>query len=305
MQNPSVWSVWRATGFLFRRSPAVLVPFLILAVLESVFLAVLAAAPRPPVSWILGPPIRVFFGEGYLHYPEYLFLLPQLFHYARLALGILIGPWLAGTAALLAYRRAMNPADGSTWGGSARAVFSKYPSFLLLVGASIVFSTWGAGLFAGLLDDARGFLREADVSLPAFAWAGAQLAAGIAVGTFVQALFIFAVPSVAIERTTTWEALRRSVALSFRRPAAAFFLTAVPSLFYFIALLVGLQLQSSLAESYPEAAVWASALGIAASFAANAFLVCSASLFLACRVYEENAESSAVPRAPAAVPAAV
>lgn len=73
------------------RQPRVLVPFLLLALLEGGFLFLLYLFPQYPVSKVLAPPIRKFFGENYLHYPMNLLILPQLFNYASILLIIFPG----------------------------------------------------------------------------------------------------------------------------------------------------------------------------------------------------------------------
>ncbi len=68
------------------KQPRVILPFLLLALLEGLFLYLLFLFPQDPVSKVLAPPIRKFFGEKFLHYPMNFLILPQLFHYVSILL---------------------------------------------------------------------------------------------------------------------------------------------------------------------------------------------------------------------------
>ena len=67
--------------YIFKKYPRTALPLLIMGILDFVALYLLYLAPQRPVSVLLAPPVRAFWGEQFLHYPMNLFLLPKLYHW--------------------------------------------------------------------------------------------------------------------------------------------------------------------------------------------------------------------------------
>ncbi|MFH1458947.1 MAG: hypothetical protein ABIG64_01050 [Candidatus Omnitrophota bacterium] len=63
--------------------PSVVLPFFILTLIEALFLSLWYYSPRPLISLILAPPIRVFMGEKFLHYPYLFLMLPRVMFISR------------------------------------------------------------------------------------------------------------------------------------------------------------------------------------------------------------------------------
>ena len=82
----------------FKKSPSVFIPFIIFTLFESAALAVIYFIPRSPLKEILGPPIRTFWGERFLHFPVNFLLYPKLISLAKMGLTILVGSLLTGMA---------------------------------------------------------------------------------------------------------------------------------------------------------------------------------------------------------------
>ena len=78
-----------------------LMPFGIFAAVESIVLTFVYLAPRVPFRAVLGPPIRAFKGEVYLHYPANFLIIPEVSSFMRNVLTVILGSLLAGTAALM------------------------------------------------------------------------------------------------------------------------------------------------------------------------------------------------------------
>jgi len=77
-----------------KKDKKILIPFIILAIFEGIALYLVFLAPQYPVSKLLAPPIRKFFGEKALHYPTNLLMIEQIFQYAMIALNYLPGIFL-------------------------------------------------------------------------------------------------------------------------------------------------------------------------------------------------------------------
>ena len=65
-------------------------PFLINGIIQLIILTLCYWSPRPSLSSFLAPPIRTFWGEAHLHYPQNFLLLPKLFQRAHSASTIFI-----------------------------------------------------------------------------------------------------------------------------------------------------------------------------------------------------------------------
>lgn len=90
--------VYNHTLKSLKNNPALFLPFFIFAVFEFIALIFIYLAPRAPLNKVFGPPIRVFWGEGFLHYPVNFLLLPKLAFLSRMFLYIFLGSLLTGMA---------------------------------------------------------------------------------------------------------------------------------------------------------------------------------------------------------------
>ena len=86
-----LFHTWRDTFRLLNRRPKILIPFTIMGAANLIAAYLLYYAPQRPISYLLAPPIRKFFGEKFLHYPFNFYLLPQLFGYAEVVVSAVIG----------------------------------------------------------------------------------------------------------------------------------------------------------------------------------------------------------------------
>lgn len=85
------FALWRSVINLLISEPKILVPFLCLGIIETLALFTLASSPHFPVNILLAPPVRRIWGETYLHYPYIYELLPRMFYFAKIVIGIFIG----------------------------------------------------------------------------------------------------------------------------------------------------------------------------------------------------------------------
>jgi len=83
---------------MFKKHPKLAVPFIILGAANLMVIYVLYLAPSRPVSHVLAPPIRAFFGERFLHYPANFYLLPKLFNFGQIFIGAVLGVLMSAQA---------------------------------------------------------------------------------------------------------------------------------------------------------------------------------------------------------------
>lgn len=82
---------WKKSLTLIAKHPFIFLPFIFLASLEMIWLGISFYTPRPPISLILAPPVRVFMGEQFLHYPLNFLILPRLVFIGRIFIYITFG----------------------------------------------------------------------------------------------------------------------------------------------------------------------------------------------------------------------
>lgn len=83
--------IFKETFDTIKKNPTILLLFVILGVIEALALLVVFFSHSEPLSGLLAPPIRRFWGDQFLHYPQNFILLPKLFKYARLMLTASLG----------------------------------------------------------------------------------------------------------------------------------------------------------------------------------------------------------------------
>ena len=82
-------------------SPKVWVPLLILGAIHLTIVYLLFLFPRPPVQLVLGPIIKRFFGQTYLHYPFNFVILPYLVKICRQFLAVFLDFYFLAAFAVL------------------------------------------------------------------------------------------------------------------------------------------------------------------------------------------------------------
>lgn len=88
--------VYSRTFSFLTKTPVALLLFGIVAFLDLVVLAIFFFSHSAPISSILAPPIRRFYGERFLHYPDNFVLLPNLFDKGHFLLLTLVGLIVTG-----------------------------------------------------------------------------------------------------------------------------------------------------------------------------------------------------------------
>lgn len=227
-QRLSYSEVFRFAPFALRNQPAIFLPFLVFSVIDLLLLAVLYLAPRQPFNVVLGPPIRAFWGEAYLHYPNNFLLLPQLASLSRTLLYIVAGSLLTGMAVLFVKRAYSGREAGSVWLAVSRRYVPLAGIVLLVTGVFTVFSRGMEAYFSFF------FSHNSSLFLiPARIWRHeASFALNLIAGIGVQAVFVYAVPALLIENTGMGRAVLRSWVVFKRMPFATLALVSVPVLAY-------------------------------------------------------------------------
>ena len=205
----TLWLTLRETAKLAGSQRKLWVPFALTAFVEALFLVFIWAAPQPPFSHLLAPPIRYFFGEHVLHYPLHLWFLYHVMAHTHLIASILAGAFMSGIACLMV--RQTHEARPLSLRAALVSRQVRYGTVLL-----VWISTWA------LAKMAVGALVHA-------APKSAGLWSAIGATVFIQVLLAYAIPAAVFEGSTWRKALSQSVRETGRYPLSTAMAVIVPS----------------------------------------------------------------------------
>ena len=213
-----VLDVWRMTFGLFKQNPNLLIPFLLVGLVDVFLLFMVYLAPQPPLSVLLGPPIKVFWGERFLHYPFNLLLVPRLFDIAHIISTAMIGVLMTGAAV-----RMLKEADGGIKPDFGLGLSKSLRVYLKLLVIWLVMFGLASVVFKAL--PAIFHFKQRAVSL-------IVSGAGFLINILIQAIFIYAIPAVIIEERKIWPAIKRSVSFCQSAFLPTLVLVGLPMLIY-------------------------------------------------------------------------
>jgi len=205
--------IYKQVFSVLRKSPTIVFLFVLLAFFDLVALIVLYFAPSPPVSNILAPIIRSFWGEYYLHYPHNFLLLPKLFAHAHFLISTIFGVLFTGI--IIKKIEAETLGQKISTFSAAAPVFKRY---VALVAVWLV----SYGVFRFLL---KGIL----MLLPHNLWL--QLVSGFLLGLAVQSIFIFLMPALILIENGFFKTLLEGFRFGIKNIVLTSALICVPTFF--------------------------------------------------------------------------
>jgi hypothetical protein len=257
-------AVYRRLFLLLKSAPGIIAPFLALGVVYESLLAASFCAPMFPLSPVLAPVIRAFWGEQFLHYPMNFLLLPRLFELGKTALDFLPGLVLSATAvALVAQADERQPVK---MGDGMKKVLSRYLRLVVIWGITLGIALGLVRLvrYAGYLWPLREFVVWGEV----------------AVSVLVQMLLVFALPSVVIENKKVTVSLARSLQLLRRYPLTVLLLVGIPNLLLAPFLYLQSRIPTLMQRYFPETALCVMAAYVAVIVLADFLITASSALLL-------------------------
>jgi hypothetical protein len=260
----SIFSTWKKLAYLLRKYPSILTPFLWIIGFEAILLTILFLAPRYPLSILLAPPIRAFWGEKYLHYPLNFLLLPQLFEVSRNTMSFIIGVFLSAIA--VSFVSTAEQGQQTDWWTSIKIVTKRY--FRLVFVWAITLGT----LF--FIVKVLKFAYPVINSKPLF------FTVEFFVTMLVQMFFVFSIPAVVLENKKVYAAIWRSIGL-FR---SYFFETLIfvllPGLLLIPVSYLLMKMPYIMAKTFPEIALYILGSKIVIVDSIDFIITASATLFL-------------------------
>ena len=239
----TIKSIAREALYIFRRYPVTAIPFLIMAVMDLAALYVLYLAPQHPVSVLLAPPVRAFWGEQFLHYPMNLFLLPKLYNYAHIVLLGIVGVFTTGWSITMieqAYQE-----KSPVLMRSALSAVKRYVS-LLIIGILIFLFSFFLGRLA----------------------ANTSIIITYAIYFFnflIQIIFLYAMAAVVIRKGNVIGATNSSFLMAKKYFVVTLLLSALTGVLYFPLMLLKENLSFFVNKFYPDSIMAVLALTILAT----------------------------------------
>jgi hypothetical protein len=275
----SLGNIYQLTFHSLKSQPKIFIPFLIFAAIESVFLFFIYVAPRVPFRTVLGPPIRAFWGEGFLHYPANFLLLPKLASMSRTFLSVILGSLTSGLAVSMIFE--IYNKKTIKFPSIINSTIKKYISlFGVVLCITIIFYVLVRLAFICLT---KYFMagHAALLSLKPGIWLGPILVCiNLLIGIFVQAVFIYVIPLLIVEQEKLFKAIVKSFALFTKLFIPTLVLIILPILFYIPIIVLQYHGPYLINKVFPEAILIVSFLSIIMSSLVIDFLITVSTTFL-------------------------
>ena len=218
-------------------NPLILFPFCTIAFVQLFVLEILYFVPRYPLTVFFGPIIRKLWAESYLHYPNYLVLLPELFHKVQPPIYIFISSFLFAVSVTLIF--SVN-SDKKINLASAFCETSSMYIHVVLAALVAYTSYYCFDQFYSLLSQ-RAILIRSEVGIFFIikkiilgGWSYFYLMYGV----FLTTIFAFLIPIIVIEK----KKIIAAIGLNFKNLWRSFWfvwaIVFIPTLFYLPILLL-------------------------------------------------------------------
>ncbi len=259
--------IWKKTVKTFKENPIIFVPFIIVGVFEGIALSLIYLVPRWPLSVVLAPPIRTFFGERFLHYPLNLILIPKLFNYAHIACSLIIGVLMTGMviSMLNDARQGLKPA---ILPNLVRAI----KRYLGLAAIWLVAFVIMMFLFKG---PSRLLHLKQPLQMQILFYVT------FLIGIFIQIAFIYAMPAVVIENKKFFAAIKRGMSIFKQNFLPSLVLVGLPSLLFIPLMILKSRAPLFMGKFFPEIVLFILGLGVVVTVLIDCLITCSTTvLFL-------------------------
>lgn len=244
-----------------KNHPALFLPFVIFAILEAIVLVVIYLAPRMPLRLILGPVIKTFWGERFLHYPANFLLLPKLASLSRMALAVFFSSLLTGMAVALVF--AVYHKKHLKLKEAFKSALKKYASLFIIVLIFTLLFYFSAKLVNVVLLKYFMAGHSRLLFLKANLWMGPiLLSINFMLALLIQSAFIYAIPIVMIEKQKLIKAVIGSFILFKKLFIPTLILVGLPMLVYIPIIVLNYKTAFFIDKVFPELVLWISFLGI-------------------------------------------
>lgn len=251
----AVKRAYHNTTVSLKRHPALFLPFLIFAAIETAALIILYLAPRMPLRLAFGPLIKTLWGEAFLHYPANFILLPKLASLSRLGLAIIFSSLLTGMAVAIVY--AIHNKKGIGLRQAFRQALKQYASLFVVVLLFSLSYYFSIKLISFLL--AKYFMAGHTrlLFIPARLWIGPiMFVVNFIAALFIQGIFVYAIPLLIIGKKKVIPAITGSAALFGKLFFETLILIGLPMLLYVPVIILTDKSSFLISRVAPESVLW-------------------------------------------------
>ena len=270
--------IWIESFELIAKHPIILFPFITAAFLEGLAVEFVYFSSRKPLVSIFGPIVRKFFGEGYLHYPGHLLLLPNFFYYVQVVIYVCLGALLAG----ISMNIFKNIKEGLPLKLRALVMngFKQYEAFFIygaiIIAMSLVVKEVDTFVYV------KGFkliLKHLPVNITKLFYPCLTTILFLTT-TFLQALLILYIPLIVIQKKPILKAFGLSIWMGLVNIFKLFTIVLVPYLLYLPVVLLKIFLPLVMDKTVPEISLYITGLGIVLAIFVDCFVYVCAGNFL-------------------------
>lgn len=271
--------VYNLSRQFIKEKPALFIPFIIFFIFESLALILLFLAPRTPLRFIFGPPIRTFWSERFLHYPSNFLLLPKLASLSKMGLSIILGSLLTGMAVAIIYDVYNNKEIKLK--ASFKTALNKYVYLFTVV---FIFTTlFYVSIKIITIASIRYFMagHSRILFFSTKAWMGPVfIIINFIIALLIQSAFIYAIPILIIEKANLIKSITQSFTLFKKQFIPTIIFVGLP-MFLFIPILISQYNSAFLINRlFPEVVLYVSFLGIIiTSLVIDPLIVISTTIF--------------------------
>lgn len=225
--------VYGKTFKLIKTNPVLLVPFLIILIFQVIMLILFYYFPCQPVSAVLVPPVRAFYGEMYIHYPYNFMVLPRMFDIANVIISILFG--IVMTGAMIGMVSEFEDNKSVSFKENVKKCLSIFFILFLLwifVYAFTFIINWVPNFIYGkFLGSQWGYLLKGkELLFQRIIKYGSLL-----ISIFFQALFAYFIQAAVISRAKFLQSMEIGLTLSIKEYGTSFILVFIPNIFLAVA----------------------------------------------------------------------
>ncbi|MFA5101233.1 MAG: hypothetical protein WC547_10150 [Candidatus Omnitrophota bacterium] len=272
-------TVYHQTIQALKSQKKLLLPFGIFAAVESLVLTLIYLAPRVPFRAVLGPPIKAFRGEMFLHYPANFLIIPELSSFFRNILTVILGSLLAGTAAVM-IRQAFWKKEASFIKSIGEAGRKYFQLFIIILITAVILNYAYKGVTFGITK----YFTAGHKELLGFGftiWRGpVTIVLSAVILLIVQAFFLYTVAFLMLGNQKLFKAIWQSFVFFGKHIWQTLLIVILPFLFYIPVIILQYKTAYLIDNVFPEVVLIIAYSGIIiSSLIVDLFVTMSATLY--------------------------
>ena len=251
---------------LIRKRTCLVIPFFSILIFEVTALICIYFSPRYPLSRVFAPPIRKFWGEQYLHYPQNFNLIPRLYNYAHILLAFTVGIIMSAIfikMCHIAYKNEDNAYNVKLAKPAILLAIRKYIPLVIIFAFAFLVTLYSFSFIGGLVSR----IGLTGKFLYVFAFF-----VNFTVGLILQSVFVVFFPVLIVGNLAFFKALKEAILFLCAHWRQVVTLVFIPSLLYGVISINKLLLPWLMNRYEPEILLVSISFGIIISVIVDFFI---------------------------------